>query len=148
MAITKSKNKTNGSRSNLWPSLPDFFDFDKFFGADWMRKDLVPAVNIKDNPDSYEIELAAPGLRKKDFNISISNGILRISSEKEDSKEEKGENYTRKEFSYSTFSRSFALPGSVDEDHVNASYKDGVLTIKLMKVEESEKEMVKEIEVS
>lgn len=122
-----------------WPSLlngpvlSDFFDNDRFFDADWLRKQSVPAVNVKETEKSFEIELAAPGLTKKDFEISVDNGMLTISSEKKEEKEEKEKNYTRKEFSYSSFSRSFTLPENVNEEDVKAYYEDGILKLHIAK---------------
>lgn len=96
--------------------------------------DFSPAVNIKDNEKEYEIELAAPGLEKDDFKITMENGILTISAEKEEKTEDKKEDFVRKEFSYNSFTRSMSLPDSVDEDkEAKASYKDGVLKMKLQK---------------
>src|SRR5690606_32503121 len=105
-----------------WPSLlrdswlSDFFDGDRFFDSDMMQR-TIPAVNIQEKDDSFEIELAAPGLEKKDFKVTVDRGVLTISAEKEARKEEKEKNYTRKEFNYTTFSRSFALPRS--EEHTS-----------------------------
>lgn len=96
--------------------------------------DFSPAVNIKDNEKEYEIELAAPGLEKDDFKITMENGILTISAEKEEKTEDKKEDFVRKEFSYNSFTRSMSLPDSVDEEkEAKASYKDGVLKMKLQK---------------
>lgn len=122
-----------------WPSLTNgswlsnFFDNDRFFDSDWLRKQSVPSVNVKETEKGYEIELAAPGLSKKDFEVSIHDHVLTISSEKKDEKEEKNKNYTRKEFSYSSFSRAFALPENVSEDNVDAQYQDGILKLSLTK---------------
>jgi HSP20 family protein len=122
-----------------WPSLingsllSDFFDNDRFFDADWLRKQSVPAVNVKETEKTFEIEVAAPGLTKKDFHISADNGVLTITSEKQDEKEEKENNYTRKEFSYSSFSRSFTLPENVNEEDVKAYYEDGILKLHMAK---------------
>ena len=122
-----------------WPSLlngsmlSDFFDNDRFFDADWLRKQSVPAVNVKETEKTFEIELAASGLTKKDFEISVDNGMLTISSEKKEEKEEKEKNYTRKEFSYSSFSRSFTLPENVNEEDVKAYYEDGILKLHIAK---------------
>ncbi len=115
------------------PMLSDFFDNDRFFDADWLRKQSVPAVNVKETEKSFEIELAAPGLTKKDFEISVDNGMLTISSEKKEEKEEKEKNDTRKEFSYSSFSRSFTLPENVNEEDVKAYYEDGILKLHIAK---------------
>ena len=122
-----------------WPSLmngswlSDFFDNDRFFDADWMKKQSVPAVNVKESEKGFDIELAASGLSKNDFNITVDNRVLTISSEKQEEKEEKSKEYTRKEFSYSSFSRSFALPENVNEDGVKATYDNGLLKVSLLK---------------
>lgn len=135
-----------------WPTLSggwlsDFFDNDRFFDAAWLKKQSVPAVNVKETEKSFEVELAAPGLSKKDFNISVENGVLTISSEKKEEKESKDNEYTRREFSYSAFSRSFALPENVKEEDVNARYEDGVLRLTLVKKELAAQKVKKAIEV-
>lgn len=130
---------------NTWMS--DFFDTDRFFDSDWLKKQSVPAVNVRETEKAYEIEVAAPGLSKKDFNITVENRVLTISSEKEEEKEAKEENYTRREFSYSSFSRSFTLPEGVSEEDVKASYADGVLRLAVPKKEVSQPKVRKAIEV-
>jgi HSP20 family protein len=122
-----------------WPSLmngswlSDFFDNDRFFDSDWMKKQSVPAVNVKESEKGFDIELAAPGLSKNDFKVSVDNRVLTISSEKQEEKEEKQKEYTRKEFSYSSFTRSFALPENVNEDGIKATYDNGLLRVSLLK---------------
>jgi HSP20 family protein len=113
--------------------LSDFFDNDRFFDSDWLKKQSVPAVNVKENDKGFEIEVAAPGLSKKDFKITVDNGVLNISSEKKEEKEQKEKDYTRKEFSYSSFSRSFTLPENVNEEDVEANYEDGLLKLNVAK---------------
>lgn len=109
----------------------------------------LPAVNIKDHEKNIEIELAAPGLTKDDFEITMNNGILTISSEKETKKEEEKEGYVRKEFSYNSFSRSFSLPENIDEEKdVQARYQDGVLKLMLHKKEGSSEKPPKKIKIS
>jgi HSP20 family protein len=136
-----------------WPSLingnwlSDFFDNDRFFDSDWMRKQSVPAVNVKETEKGFDIELAAPGLSKKDFNITVENKVLTISSEKKEEKEEKEKEYTRREFSYSSFSRSFALPENVNEENVHATYTDGLLKLSLTKKALPKEKATKAIEV-
>ena len=115
------------------PWLSDFFDNDRFFDSDWLKQQSVPAVNVKETEKNFEIEVAAPGLSKKDFNITVDNGVLTISSEKKEEKEQKEKDYTRKEFSYSSFSRSFTLPENVNEDDVKANYEDGLLKLNIAK---------------
>jgi HSP20 family protein len=141
-------------RRSDWPSLTsgswlsDFFDNDRFFDSDLMRKQTVPAVNVKETDQGFEIELAAPGLTKDDFKISVENRVLSISTEKRDEHEEKRQNgYTRREFSYTSFNRSFALPDNVNEEEVDANYKDGVLKLSLKKVQEKQNKRRKAIEV-
>lgn len=113
--------------------LSDFFDNDRFFDSDWLKKQSVPAVNVRETEKNFEIEVAAPGLSKKDFKITVDNGVLTISSEKKEEKEQKEKDYTRKEFSYSSFSRSFTLPENVNEDDVKANYEDGLLKLNVAK---------------
>lgn len=122
-----------------WPSLgnnswlSNFFDNDRFFDSSLLRVQSVPAVNIKENEKNFEISLAAPGLSRKDFNVSVDNGVLTISSEQKEEKETKEKEFTRQEYSYSSFSRSFALPENVKEEDVDAKYADGVLKVTLAK---------------
>jgi HSP20 family protein len=117
--------------SGSW--LSDFFDNDRFFDSDWVKKQSVPAVNVKESDKGFEIEVAAPGLTKKDFNITVDNRVLTISSEKEEKKEMKEEEYTRREFGYTSFSRSFTLPENVSEENIYALYEDGILKLQLSK---------------
>jgi len=109
----------------------------------------LPAVNVKETDDDYFIEVAAPGMTKKDFSINFQNNVLTISSEKQDEKEESDDSYTRKEFSYQSFQRSFTVPGNdVDSDKISASYNDGILNIKLPKREEVKPKPAREIKIS
>jgi HSP20 family protein len=99
----------------------------------------VPAVNITEEKDHFSVSLAAPGLKKEDFKIDVTDELLSISAESESSKEEKGGKFTRQEYNYSSFSRSFKLPESVMADKINAVYTDGVLRLTLPKKEEAQK---------
>lgn len=117
---------------------------DELFKPDWLGgiqnfNTNVPAVNIKETDVSFGIELAAPGKKKEDFNIEIDHNVLTISSEEKNEKEEKDNEgkYTRKEFSYSSFRRSFTLPETVNSDAIQANYETGVLHIVLPKREEA-----------
>jgi HSP20 family protein len=100
--------------------------------------------------NEFKVEVAAPGMEKKDFNINLDNNVLTISSEKEETKEEKDKkgNYTKREFSYSSFQRSFTMPDSVNVDKIAAAYKDGVLNITLPKREEAKVKPAKVIKIS
>ena len=127
--------------------LSDFFDSEKFFESDWLKNRTLPAVNVKETDKSFEIEVSAPGRAKKDFNISAENGMLTISSEKKEEKETKEKDYTRQEFSYSSFSRSFTLPDNANEDDIKANYVDGILKLEIAKKVASQPKVKKSIEV-
>lgn len=127
--------------------LSDFFDTEKFFDSDWLKRASLPAVNVKETEKNFVIEVAAPGRSKKDFSISAENGVLTISSEKKEEKEQKEKEYTRKEFSYSSFSRSFTLPENTNEDDIKANYADGILTLEVAKKVISQPKAKKAIEV-
>jgi HSP20 family protein len=108
----------------------------------------MPAVNITEGKEDYKIEVAAPGLGKEDFKISLDNNVLNISSEKEVKNESKDENVLRREFSYSSFSRSFSLPDSVNGDKIKANHNDGILSIVIPKRDEAKVKPVRDIKIS
>jgi HSP20 family protein len=132
------------TRSLMTPSL-----FDDFFKPwnEWFDKPTLfermmtmPAVNVKENKDDYTVSLAAPGLKKEDFKLDIEGNMLTISCEKEvEEEQEKDERFTRKEYDYFSFSRSFTLPEDVRQDAIDARYEDGVLNIRLPRLEEAKK---------
>src|SRR5688572_407723 len=139
-------------RRSDWPALggtllSDFFDDDRFFSSPWLRGQSMPAVNVKENEKNYEIEVAAPGFTKKDFNISIENKLLTISAEEKEESEKKENNYTRKEFGYTSFSRSFNLPENISEDNVQARYEDGILKLSLAKKDQAQAKPKKAINI-
>lgn len=126
--------------------LDSLFNDSPLFSSEVSRHYSVPAVNIKNNENSFEVEVAAPGLKKEDFNIEVEDNVMKLSVNKSLENEEKDENFTRKEFSYFNFQRSFTLPRNVvDTEKVEANYKDGILSIVLPKQEQ--KEAVKKITV-
>jgi HSP20 family protein len=137
-------------RFNRPNTLTDVFQnfFDNDFVDLFNRKGLDPAANILEHPDSFELDLAAPGLKKDDFKIHLENNILTISSEVQDEKEEEAKNYTRKEFHYSSFSRSFTLPRIVELDKIKADYENGILKVMLPKKDEARLDIKKEIKIS
>ncbi len=121
----------------LFPALMnDIFKPDWFGGMENLNN-KVPAVNILENEASFELELAIPGFKKDDFNIEIDDNVLTISSEVKSEKENNMDNYTRREFSYSSFKRAFTLPETIDEAKINANYEDGILRLSLPKKEEA-----------
>jgi HSP20 family protein len=107
----------------------------------------MPSVNIIEGKEDFRIEVAAPGLEKGDFKINLDNNVLTISSEKQDNREEKEERYMRREFSYTSFRRSFSLPQSVEGDKIAAAHNNGVLTISIPKREEAKVKPAKQIEI-
>lgn len=142
------KRTSNWGFPTLRNSISDLFDVEKFFDFNGFEtRSLVPAVNVQESNDKFELEVAAPGLSKKDFNIEVANGVLNISCEKEETKEEKEKNFTRREFSYSSFQRSFTLPPNVNEDDIKAKYEDGLLKITLKKKEETKDDSTKKIDI-
>jgi len=104
-------------------------------------------VNITENKDHYQVSLAVPGMKKDDFKINVDGNILTISSEKEEKKEEKDKKFTRKEYSYTSFCRSFTLPDEVNKEKIDAGYENGVLNIMLPFNESAKKMSAKKIAV-
>lgn len=127
--------------------ISDLFDNDNFFEGEYFGNTSILAVNVKENEDDFEIELAVPGMKKEDFHIGVENGVLNISAETKEDKEEKDDNYTRKEFSYTSFTRSFTLPESVDKDDISAKYDQGLLKLTLLKKEEAKTQLTKTISI-
>ena len=121
----------------------EWFDNGGLFG----RTMNIPAVNITEQKNDYLVSLAVPGMKKEDFKIDIDGNMLTISSEKEETKEEKDKKFTRKEYNYSSFSRSFTLPDEVNKEKIDAKYEDGVLKISLPRREEVKKPTAKQIAV-
>ena len=118
-----------------------------FDGGLWGRTMNIPAVNIVEHDNEYQVALAVPGMKKDDFKIDVDGNMLTISSEKEESKEEKEKKFTRKEYNYSSFSRSFTLPEEVNKEKIEAKYEDGVLKLLLPRKEEAKKSLAKHIAV-
>ncbi|HRI23790.1 MAG TPA: Hsp20/alpha crystallin family protein [Ferruginibacter sp.] len=116
-------------------------------GSLWGNVLTVPAVNIVEHKDEFKISLAVPGMKKEDFKIDVEGDMLTISAETKEEKEEKEKKYTRKEYSYSSFSRSFTLPMGTRSDKIDARYEDGVLKLMIPKTEETKKLEAKHIAV-
>lgn len=146
MNISKFRNyQTPAFRS------PSFFD-------DFVMKDLfhhkpatgltIPSANIKETEKNFIIELAVPGKQKSDFNIHIEDQLLTISSEKKQEEKIENEKYTRREFVFHAFSRSFTLPDTINQEQVKAAYENGILSIELPKKTEVEKNNKKLIHIA
>lgn len=141
------------TNDNWLPSI-----FDDMFKTDWLGGTTnvnsigvsIPAVNIMENEESFEVAVAAPGKTKADFNIELDNDVLTISAEAKSESEttEKSGRFTRKEFNYSTFKRAFSLPDTVNSTKISANYENGVLTILLPKKEEAKVQAKRMIEIS
>jgi HSP20 family protein len=133
--------------------------FDDFFSRDLWNLDrnnfsstntTIPLVNIKETNENFEVEMAAPGMTKNDFKVELDGNILTITSEKRDGYETKeGERYSKREFSYQSFQRSFQLPKEVvDADKIEAKYENGVLRLVVPKKEEAKPRPPKTIQIN
>lgn len=134
--------KRNGGIPSLLSNFfgPSLFDTDviDFVSSRFPRLGItVPTANFAETPTEYRIELAAPGLERKDFNIEVENNTLTISAEKEEEKKDSEEGYSRKEYSFNSFTRTFTLPEDVKEGDIEAKYENGILKVTLPKVKES-----------
>lgn len=116
-------------------NLTDFFD------DDWLQarfaKDWTPAINVAENQTNFEIEIAAPGMKKKDFHVTIENGILMVNGTTRTEEEETTKNYTRQEFTTRSFTRSFTLPENVNQEEMHAKYDNGILRLTIAKTEKT-----------
>ena len=133
-------------------TFPAFWD--DFFGSDSYPAHYnsfgfktLPAVNISEGENEYTIEVAAPGLEKKDFKIDMEKDRLTISSTNEDKQEENNDRCTRHEFHYNKFSRSFTLPETVDSEKIIAKHRDGILYVDIPKKEEAKVKPAREIAI-
>nr|WP_299167069.1 Hsp20/alpha crystallin family protein [uncultured Allomuricauda sp.] len=123
--------------SLFFPSLMNDLVRPDWFGGMENLNTNLPAVNIKNNTENFELELAIPGGKKDDFKIEVDNDVLTISNEVKSENEETKENYSRREFSYSSFKRVFTLPETVDGTKIDAAYENGILKLTLPKKEEA-----------
>jgi len=136
---TKENNSTKGFNDIFESMFQDTFMSDRLMSK-------VPAVNISENEDHYHIEMAAPGLTKDDFKIKLDRNLLTVSAEQQNQHVESNKQYNKREFSYSSFVRSFALPETADDSGIEATYSSGILTISVAKKEEA-KQVVRQIEI-
>ena len=151
--MTLIKWKNNPNAVDRFPFMPSTFNdfFSDFMNGDLLQKDYfksIPAVNIMERKDDFTIQLAAPGVKKSDFKVEVDKGVLTISMEKTDEKNDENEKFTRKEFSFSSFKRTFSLPDHVNTESIAAEYKDGILMLTIPKKEEAKAKPVREIVVS
>ncbi len=137
LALTKLKESSSSVFDDFFKPWNEWFD-----GELSNRAIRMPAVNITEQKDDYQVSLAVPGLKKDDFNIDIDGNLLIVSSKKEEKKDDKEGRYTRREYSYSSFERSFNLPDEVNKEKIEAHYEDGLLKLFLPKKEESKKSVL------
>lgn len=146
--------KTNGT---LFPAIPSLLN--NFLNEDWLDSSLatwrspnatLPAVNVRETNDDYRIEVAAPGMKKDNFKVELENHVLTISADVQQNREERNDqgDYTRREFSYQSFQRSFALPeNKVEGEKIVARYQEGILFVSVPKREEAKVKPPKRISV-
>lgn len=139
-------NVTNGGLVPFRSLLSDVFDREGFLDDKIWNRNWVPSVNVSETDKTYEIDVAAPGMRKDDFKVRVEKGTLTVSAERKEEKEEKKKNYTRQEYSYNSFSRSFTMPEDAKEEDIKAQYQDGELKLSIAKKAVTVSK-VKEIEV-
>lgn len=128
----------------LWSSLFD----DDYFPVVSHRSTSMPAVNIREDEKRFTLDLAIPGIDKKDLSIEVHEDVITISSEHKGEREDNRDDFKRREFSYSSFCRSFYLPENVNKDKIEANYKDGILTVVLPKDEEEKAKLSKQIKIN
>jgi HSP20 family protein len=138
-------------QNSLWDPFDNFFN--DFFEGEFIPRNVarnfnVPAANVKEVDNAFHIELAAPGMNKKDFKVEVEDDVLTIRAEHKDEKEETKERYTKREFNYASFTRSFRLPEHVKSDKIKAKYDNGILTLDIPKAEEVTHAKVREISIS
>ena len=143
-ALTKTSERFPTFVDDFFKPWNEWFDNENNFLSRQVR---MPSVNITENKDQYNVSLAVPGMKKDDFKIDVEGNILTISCEKDETKEENEKRYTRKEYSYSSFSRSFTLPDEVNREKIDARYEEGLLKISLPRKEEVKKFAAKHIAV-
>ena len=154
-SVPKKGSLVNSNSNQNFPTLSNWLDdifnrdlIPSVFTSNFNTGITLPKVNIKETANDFAVEMAVPGLKKSDFQIEIDNQILSISTETKEDNEHKEENYTRREFGYSSFKRTFTLPESVNADKINASYNEGILSILLPKKEEAKQKPARSIKIS
>ena len=154
-SVPKKGSLVNSNSNQNFPTLSNWLDdifnrdlIPSVFTSNFNTGITLPKVNIKETANYFAVEMAVPGLKKSDFQIDIDNQVLSISTETKEDNEHKEENYTRREFGYSSFKRTFTLPESVNADKINASYNEGILSILLPKKEEAKQKPARSIKIS
>ena len=152
--VPKNGSLANRNSNQNFPTvsnwLEDIFnrDLPSVFTSNFNTGITLPKVNIKESADAFMVEMAVPGLKKSDFQLDLDNQSLSISTERKEENEHQEDNYTRREFGYSSFKRTFTLPESVNDEKINAKYQDGILSILLPKKEEAKQKPARSIKIS
>jgi HSP20 family protein len=153
MTITKWKKPSNGHEtgtpvlySSPFSNLMENFFNNNLFSGDFSV--AVPPVNVSEDEEQYYVELSVPGLKKEDFKVEMDNKTLLISGAHQSEEEKQTRTYTRKEYNYGSFKRTFTLPETVNEEKIDAKYENGILRIILPKKEEAKAKPIKEIKIS
>ena len=152
--LPKNGSLTKHNTGSSFPSLSTWFDdfslneFPSLFSSNFNTGISLPKVNIKEVSDAFIVEMAVPGLKKSDFEINLENNILSISAELKEEQENNDEGYTRRQFGYSSFKRTFTLPETVNDSKINASYNEGILLVQLPKKEEAKQKPARTIKIS
>lgn len=141
-------NTRNSAVSPFDALFNDFFEGEFFPSTrNNARLGSVPAANIKESEKYFLVEIAAPGMKKEDFKLELNEELLSIRAERKEQHEESKERYTKREFNYTSFVRSFRLPEGVDVEKIAAAYNDGILSIEIPKMEIEQKQKVREISI-
>ena len=154
VSVPKNGSLENKKSNTSSPTLTNWFDeilnrdLPSVFSSNFNTGITLPKVNIKETADAFEVEMAVPGLKKSDFQLELDNKVLSISSEISQKNESKEENFTRREFGYSSFKRTFTLPESVNDEAISATYNEGILRISLPKKEEAKQKPSRSIKIS
>ena len=154
LSVPKNGGLANSNSNQSFPTLSNWLDdifnrdLPSVFTSNFNTGITLPKVNIIETADAFIVEMAVPGLKKSDFDINIDNELLSISTETKEENEQREVNYTRREFGYSSFKRTFTLPESVNDEKINASYKEGILSILLPKKEEAKQKPSRSIKIS
>ena len=144
-------NVNSGLNFPTWSNWIDSFfnnDLPSVFTSNFNTGMTLPKVNIRETGDAYFVDMAVLGLKKSDFHIDLDNQVLSISTEMKEENAQREDNYTRREFGYSSFKRTFSLPESVDDGKIDAKYVDGILSIHLPKKEEAKQKPARTIKIS
>lgn len=151
--MTLVKSRIGNGYGSMLSTIDRPLSFPSFFSDTlerlWSDETLnwVPAVNIRERSEDFVIDLAVPGMNKDDFSVEVDNGVLSVSGERKNETEDKSDKHTRREFFYGSFRRNFSLPESANPDEVKAAYKDGILTLTIMKREESKLKPKRQISI-